>query len=122
MGELTNFLGSDTVKIILHNAAETLNKFKNQNFATKLALVNKLYGENEIYKQGTTILIDTLEEVQAQNEVNTQAIKKYEQEFGVRNDKYIQKHKILVVTSKERKHARTALVNHFNNMNTQIQK
>ena len=68
MGELTNFLGNETVRIILHNAAE--NEFKNQNAANKLAIVDKLHGENEIYKQGTTILIDTLEEVQAQNEVN----------------------------------------------------
>ena len=83
MGELTNFLGNKTVKIILHNAAENINEFKNQNAATKLAIVDKLYGENEIYKQGTTILIDTLEEVQAQNEVNNQVIKNYEQEFGV---------------------------------------
>ena len=118
MGELTNFLGNDTVRIILHNAAETINEFKNQNPATKLALVDKLHGENEIYRQGTTILIDTFEEVQAQNEVNNQVIKKYEQEFGIRNEDFINKHKISVVTSKERKHARTALLNHLKNMNT----
>ena len=122
MGELTNFLGNDTVRIILYNAAETINEFKNQNPATKLALVDKLHGKNEIYRQKTTILIDTLEEVQAQNEVNNQTIKKYEQEFGVRNDEFINKHKISVVTSKERKHARTTLINHLKNMNTQIQK
>ena len=75
MGELTNFLGNDTIRIILHNAAETINKFKNQTPATKLALVDKLHGENKIYRQGTTILIDTLEKVQAQNEVNNQVIK-----------------------------------------------
>ena len=123
MGELTNFLGNETVRIILHNAAENINEFKNQNPATKLALVDKLHGENEIYKYGTTILIDTLEEVQAQNEVNNQVIKKYEQEFGVRNKDFINKHKIsIIVTSKERKHAREALLNHLKNINTNIQK
>ena len=122
MGELTNFLGNDTVRIILHNAAETINEFKNQSAATKLALVDKLHRENEIYRQETTILIDTLEDVQAQNVVNNQVIKKYEQEFGVRNEGFINKHKISVVTSKERKHARAALLNHLKNMNTQIQK
>ena len=86
------FCGNDTVRIIRHNAAETLTKFKNQTPATKLALVDKLHGESEIYRQGTTILIDTLEEVQAQNEVNNQVIKKYEQEFGVRNDDFINKY------------------------------
>ena len=122
MGELTNFRGNWTVRIILYNAAEILNEFKNQTPATKLALVDKLHGENEIYKQGTTILIDTLEEVQAQNEVNNQVIKKYEQEFEVKNDDFINKHKISVVTFNERTHARTALLNHLKNMNTQIQK
>ena len=122
MGELTNFLGNETVRIILHNAAKNINEFKNQNAATKLAIVDKLHGENEIYKQGTTILIDSLEEVQAQNKVNNQVIKKYEQEFGVRNEDFINKHKISVVTSKERKNARAALLNHLKNMNTQIQK
>ena len=76
MGELTNFFGNETVRIILHNAAETINEFKNQTAATQLALVDKLHGENKMYRQGTTILIDTLEEVQAQNEVNNQVIKK----------------------------------------------
>ena len=59
MGELTNFLGNDTVRIILYNAAETINEFKAQTPANKLALVDKLHGENKIYRQGTTILIDT---------------------------------------------------------------
>ena len=89
MGELNNFLGSDTVRIILNNAAKTINKFKAQSFATKIALVDELQVENEIYKQRTTILFDTIEEVQEQNEVNNQAIKKYEQEFGVKNDDFI---------------------------------
>ena len=35
-----------------------------------------------------------------------------------RNDEFIQKHKISVVMSKEKKHARTALFNHLKNMNT----
>ena len=74
------------------------------------------------YRQETTILIDTLEEVQAQNEVNNQVIKKYKQEFGVRNEYFINKNKISVVTSKEIKHARAALLNHLKNMNTHIQK
>ena len=99
MGKLTNFLGNDTVRIILHNAPETMNEFKAQTPATKLALVHKLHGENKIYKNGTTILIDTLEEVQAQNEVNNQVIKKYEQEFGLQNVDFINKHKLSVVTS-----------------------
>ena len=86
IGELTNFLGNDTVRIILQNAAKTINEFKSQTPATKIALVDKLHVEHEIYRQGATILIDTLEEVQAQNEVNNQVIKKYEQEFGVRNN------------------------------------
>ena len=114
------FFGNETVRIILYNAAETLNEFKNQNPAIKLAIVDKLHWENEIYKQGTTILIDTLEEVQAQNEVNNQVIKKYKQEFGVRNEDFINKYKISVVTSNERTHARTALLNHLKNINTQI--
>ena len=122
MGELTNFLGSDTVRIILNNSAKTINELKAQSPATKVALFDELKVENEIYKQGTTILIDTLEDVQAQNEVNNQAINKYEQEFGVRNEDFINKHKISVVMSKERKHARTALLNHLKNMNTQIPK
>ena len=83
MGELTNFLGNDTVRIILHNTAETINEFKVQTPATIIVLVNKLHVENEIYRQGTTILIDTLEEVQVQNKVNNQVIQKYKQEFGV---------------------------------------
>ena len=123
MGELINFLANETVRIILHNATETRNEFKNQNAATKLALVDKLHVKNEIYRQGATILIDTLEEVQAQNKVNNQVIKKYEQEFGVKNEDCINKHKISVITSKERKHARTALLNHltkYNHTNTII--
>ena len=118
MGELSNFLGSDTDRMILNNCAKTINEFKAQNPATKVALFDELKVENEIYKQRTTILIDTLEEVQAQNEVNYQTINKYVQEFGVRNDEFIQKHKISVVMSKERKHARRALLNHLKNMNT----
>ena len=122
MGELTNFLRNDTVRIILPNAAETMNEFKNETPATKLVLVDKLNKENEIYRQVTTILIDTLEEVQAQNEVNNQVIKKYKQEFGVRNDNFINKHKISVVRSKDRKHQRAAVRNHLKNMNTKIPK
>ena len=76
MGELTNFLWSDTVRIILNNSTKTINEYKAQNPATKVALFDELKVKNEIYKQGTTILIDTLEEVQAQNEVNNQVIKK----------------------------------------------
>ena len=34
MGELTNFLGNDTVKIIHNNSAETINEFKAQSTAT----------------------------------------------------------------------------------------
>ena len=34
----------------------------------------------------------------------------------------LKKRKISVVTSKERRHARTALLNHLKSMNTQIQK
>ena len=118
MGELSNFLGSDTVRIFLNNSAKTIYEFKAQNPATKVALFDELKVENEIYKHGTTILIDTLEEVQAQNEVHNQVIKKYKQEFGVKNEDFINKHKISVVMSKERKHARTALVNHLKNLNT----
>ena len=76
MGQLSNFLGIDTVWIILNNSAKIINEFKAQNPATKVALFDKLKVENEIYKQGTTILIDTLEEVQAQNKVNNQTIQK----------------------------------------------
>ena len=121
MGQHTNFLGCYTVRIILNNADKTINKFKARNSSTKLALIDKLQVENEIYRNGTTILIDNLE-VQAQNKVNNQAIKKYEQEFEVRNDDFINKHKISIVTSKERKHARTALLNYLKHINTQILK
>ena len=51
MGELTNFFGSNTVRIIFNNATETINELKAQSPATKIALVNKLEVENEIYKQ-----------------------------------------------------------------------
>ena len=60
MGELTNFLGNETLKIILHNATETINKFQAQTPATNLVLVDNIHAENEIYRQGTTILIDNL--------------------------------------------------------------
>ena len=109
MGELSNFLESDTVRIIINNSAKTINEFKTQNPATKAALFDELKVENKIYKQGTTILIDTLEEVQAQNKVNNQVIKKYEHKFGVRNEDFINIYKISVVTSKERKHVRASL-------------
>ena len=120
MCKLTHFLGTDTVRIILNNSDKTMNEFKAQSSATKFALVYKLQVKNKIYKQKTTILIDTLEKVQAQNEINNQKIKKYEQEFKVRNDAFINKHKISVVTSNERTLARVALLNHFQSINTQI--
>ena len=41
MSELTNCLGNDTVRIILHYAAETLNEFRDQTSNTKHALVDK---------------------------------------------------------------------------------
>ena len=46
MGELTNFLGSDTVRIILNNSATTINEFKAQNPATEVALFNDIQVEN----------------------------------------------------------------------------
>ena len=113
MGELTNFLGTDAVRIIFNNSAKTINEFKAQNPATGIALGGELQVENEIYKQGATILIYTLEEIQARNEVNNQAIKQCEQDFKIRNDDFIKKHKISVITSKERKHAFAALLNHL---------
>ena len=122
MGELTNFLGTDTVRIILNNATKNINEFKAQNSATKITLVDELKVENKIYKQGTTILIDTLEKVQAQNEIHNQTIKKYEEEFGLRNDNFINKHKISVITFKKRKYARAAPLNYLKNMNIQLPK
>ena len=46
MGELTNFLGSDTVIIILNNSAKTINEFKAQDPAPKVALFDELIVEN----------------------------------------------------------------------------
>ena len=65
--------------------------FLAQSSATKVALVNELQVENEIYKQETIILINNFEEVQTQNKVNNKASKKYEQEFEIKNDDFIKK-------------------------------
>ena len=96
MGDLTNFLGNDTVRILLNNASKNINEFRSQSTATKVVLADELITENELYKQGIPILIDTLDEVQAQNKVQSIAIKNYEKELGVKNDDFIQKHKISV--------------------------
>ena len=66
-------------------------------------------------------MIDTLDEVQALNEVQSLAITNYEKELGVKTDDFIKKHKISVITTKNRDHARTAVINHIKNMNLKIQ-
>ena len=45
-----------------------------------------------------------------------------EEKLNIKNKDFIRQEKITVVMSNERKHARTALVNHLKNMNTNIQK
>ena len=83
MGDLTNFLGNDTVRILLNNATKNINEIRSQTNATKIVLADELIAGNELYKQGIPILIDTLDEVQALNEVQSIAIKNYEKELGV---------------------------------------
>ena len=122
MGDLTSFLGNDTVRILLNNATKNINEFRSQSTATKVVLADELIAENELYKQGIPILIDTLDEVQAQNEVQSIAIKNYEKELGVKNDDFIKKHKISVTMTKNQEHARTAVINHIKNMNLQATK
>lgn len=78
--------------------------------------------ETEIYNKGTTKLIKTLKELQAQNKANNQTIKQYEQEYEIRNNDNINKYIINVVTYNEKNYARAALVDHFKSMNTQISK
>ena len=121
MGELTNFLGNDTVRILLNNATKNINEFRSQTNGTKIVLADELIAENKLYKQGIPILIDTLDEVQAQNEIQSLAIKNYEKELGVKNDDFIKKHKISVTMTKNREHASTAVINHIKNMNLKIQ-
>ena len=121
MGDLTNCLGIDTVRILLNNASKNINVFRSQSTASKVVLADELIAENELYKQGIPILIDTLDELQAQNEVQSQAIKNYEKELGVKNDDFIKKHKISATMTKNREHARTAVINHIKNMNLKIQ-
>ena len=50
MGDLTNFLRNDTVKILLNNATNNINKFRSQTNATKIVLADELIAENKLYK------------------------------------------------------------------------
>ena len=37
------------------------------------------------------------------------------EDFGIKNEEYIRKHKLSTVMTEERKHARDALISHINN-------
>ena len=115
MGEISKYFGNDTMKLVLDNASENIKTFNSKNHATKLNLVDDLYIKNEIYKQAVPELIETLDEVEADRDLKVKIIKQMEEDFGIKDDDYIRKHKLSVVMTEERKHARKALISHINN-------
>ena len=115
MGEISQYFGNDTMKLFLDNASENIKTFNSKNPATKLDLVDDLYTKNEIYKQAVPELIETLDEVEADRDLKAKIIKQMEEDFGIIDDAYIRKHKLLVVMTDERKYARKALISHINN-------
>ena len=122
MGELTTYFGSDTIRTFLDEASDNINKFKDQNAATKAELADDLKVKNVIYERSVPILLDARNTVQAQNEIKDIVIKNMEDKLNIKNEDFIRQERITVVMTKERKHARAALLNHLNNMNTQATK
>ena len=57
------------MKLFLDNASENINKFKSQTTITKLALVDDLYANNEIYKETVSELVEILGEVEADRDL-----------------------------------------------------
>ena len=121
MGELTTYFGSDKIRTFLDEASDNINKFRDQSTATKAELADNLKVKNVIYERSVPILLDALDKVQAQNEVKDIVIKKNEKKIKYQNEDFIRQEKITVVMTKERKHARTALVKYLTSMKQPIQ-
>ena len=115
MGKISKYFGNDTMKIFIDNSSENIKQFNSKNLATKLELVDDLYAKNKIYKQAVPELIETLDEVEADRDLKSMIIKKVEEDFGIKDDDYIRKHKLSVVMKDDKNHARKALINHINN-------
>ena len=71
--------------------------------------------KNKIYKQAVPELVETLDEVEADRDLKAMIIKKMQKDYGIQNDEYIRNHKLLVMMTEERKHARKVLISHINN-------
>ena len=121
MGELTTYFESDTIRTFLDEASDNINKFKDQNAATKANLADDFKVKNVIYERSVPILRDALDTVQAQTEIKDIVIKKMEEKLNIKNEDFIRQEKITVVMTKERQHARTALVNYLTSMKQPIQ-
>ena len=115
MGEISKYFGNNTMKLFNDNASKNIKTFKSKNPATQLDLVDNLYAKNEIYKQAVPELIETLDEVEANSDLKAKIIKQLYEDFGVKDNDSIRKHKLSVVITDERKHASKALISHINN-------
>ena len=114
MGEISKYFGNDTMKLFIDNASENIKTFNSKNNTTKLDLVDDLYIKNEIYKQAVPKLIETLDEVEADRDLKAMEIKKQiEEDFGIKDEDYIRKHKLSVVITDERNHARKVVNSHM---------
>ena len=101
------------MKLFIDNASENIKTYNSKNHATQLDLVDDSFIKNEIYKQAVPELIETLDEVEADRDLKVMVIKKMKKDFGIKDEDYIRKHKLSVVITDERNHARKALISHM---------
>ena len=93
MGELTTQFGSDTNRTFLDDASDNINKFNDQNIATKADLADDLKIRNGINERSVPILLDAFDTVQAQNEVKDIVIKKMKEKLNITNTGFYQTRK-----------------------------
>ena len=72
------------MKFFIDNASENIIDFQSQNPITKLAIIDDLYAKNEVYKQVVSELVETLDEIEADRNLNDMIIKKMENDLGIK--------------------------------------
>ena len=70
MGEHSRFVWTDTVKSILNNVTNNINKFETQTRPTKVEFVIDIRVNNKMNKHGEPNITDTLDDVQTPTKLN----------------------------------------------------
>ncbi len=113
--ELQPYLGNKLLTDIKNNAVKAIKVFNKQSDATKLQLATQNKMELEMYRQGTTHLINALDETAKELEESEIKVDYYQKQYGEVNQEYVKQYSMELIIPDQNAYAKKRLAKYMDN-------